>query len=149
MEVFWSKTSITEGQYKTSELVPSRRCFETSIIVKTFITHCGISGTYEAAMKGLPVVAIPLFRDQPYNCCKLTKRGGMGMELKLNTMTETGLREAVKEVMSNPEFLKNAKHVFALLQDTEIPPKKNFSTGWTMSNVIMGHNILFQKQHWA
>ena len=93
-------------------------------LVKMFITHCGISGTYEAAINGLPVVAILLFRDQPYNCRKLTKRGGMGMELKLDTMTETGLRETVKEVMNNPEFLKNAKHVSALLQDTEIPPKQ-------------------------
>ena len=93
-------------------------------LVKMFITHCGISGTYEAAMNGLPVVAIPLFGDQMHNCRKLTERGGMGMELKLDTMTETGLRETVKEVMHNPKFLKNAKHVSALLQDTEISPKQ-------------------------
>ena len=41
---------------------------------RLFITHCGISSTYEAAIHGVPVVAIPLNLDQPANAEKLVNR---------------------------------------------------------------------------
>ena len=41
---------------------------------RLFITHCGISSTYEAAIHGVPVVAIPLSTDQPLNADKLVNR---------------------------------------------------------------------------
>ena len=41
---------------------------------RLFVTHCGISSTYEAAIHGVPVVAIPLNLDQPANAEKLVNR---------------------------------------------------------------------------
>ena len=92
--------------------------------IKMFITHCGISGTYEAAMNALPVIAQPLFADQEYNARKLVERAGMGVQLNLDTMTKSNLQNAVKEVLSNPKYLKNAQRVSALLKDEEIPARQ-------------------------
>ena len=93
-------------------------------LTKMFVTHCGISGTYEAAMNALPVIAFPLFADQEYNSKKLVLRGGMGVRLNLDAVTESSFRRAVTEVMSNPKYLRNARHVSALLKDTEQPAKQ-------------------------
>ena len=41
---------------------------------RLFITHCGISSTYETAIHGVPVIAVPFSIDQPSNADKLVNR---------------------------------------------------------------------------
>ena len=38
---------------------------------KTFVTHGGANSIYEAAYHGTPVVALPIFAEQPQNAAKV------------------------------------------------------------------------------
>lgn len=39
---------------------------------KAFVTHAGANSLYEAAYHAVPVVAIPIFADQPHNAALVT-----------------------------------------------------------------------------
>ena len=95
-------------------------------LMRLFVTHCGISGTYEAALNGIPVIAIPMFADQEYNAQKLTGRAKMGLKVDIETMTERSFQEAVLQVLSNETFAANAKRVSQLLHDQETPARSKF-----------------------
>jgi hypothetical protein len=43
--------------------------------VKLFVTHCGAESVHEVVFAGKPVVAMPLFADQPGNAAKLVDAG--------------------------------------------------------------------------
>jgi len=62
---------------------------------KLFITHAGKGGITEAQYHGVPMVALPIFGDQPGNAAVMEK-SGYGLALDLLTITEDTLREALK-----------------------------------------------------
>ena len=38
---------------------------------KVFVTHGGANSVYEAAFHGIPIVALPIFAEQPHNAAKV------------------------------------------------------------------------------
>ncbi len=38
---------------------------------KVFVTHGGANSLYEAAYNGIPIVALPIFAEQPHNAAKV------------------------------------------------------------------------------
>ena len=90
--------------------------------VRLFITHCGISSTFESTYNGVPVVAMPLFADQQLNARKLTSRVKSGLELNYFSFTEEELEQTINELLSNPFYRDNAKRASLTMSDQVVPP---------------------------
>ena len=54
-----------------------------------FVTHCGMTGVLEAVYHGVPMLALPIFGDQPDNAARLVERG---LALRLDRCQQTGHR---------------------------------------------------------
>ncbi|KAL8603350.1 hypothetical protein ACOMHN_039713 [Nucella lapillus] len=77
---------------------------------KVFVSHCGKNGQYEALYHAVPVVAIPLFLDQPYNAERARVKGFTEV-LDLNTCTAKQMKSAILTVVYEPRYKKAAdKH---------------------------------------
>ncbi|CAH1795151.1 unnamed protein product [Owenia fusiformis] len=66
---------------------------------KLFVTHCGVSATFQALHYALPTVGVPFFWNQPFYCHKLTHRLKSGKTVLLTEMTSEGLKNAMEEVI--------------------------------------------------
>ncbi|XP_055920769.1 UDP-glycosyltransferase UGT5-like [Eupeodes corollae] len=91
--------------------------------VKLFITHAGKGGVAESQFHGVPMLAIPIFADQPGNAKKLTQ-DGFGLQLDKNTMTEESIREAVLEILQNPKYTQNVRKFSQLYRDRPMSPRQ-------------------------
>ncbi len=60
---------------------------------RLFITHSGNNGRYEALYHGVPMIALPMFGDQPHNALMIQEKG-FGIAMKLFSFTS-------KEVVTN------------------------------------------------
>ena len=90
--------------------------------LRLFITHCGSHSSYEALYHGIPVVAIPLFVDQPSNAIRLVNRLNMGVMVDFRSMTEETLMTAIIEVINNQTYRDNAKKAQSLFRDQQTSP---------------------------
>lgn len=66
---------------------------------KLFITHAALVSVNEAIYFAKPIVAVPIFGDQPKNAKKLSKEK-FGIHLDYFNLTESSLKWAVNEVLS-------------------------------------------------
>nr|XP_016945708.1 UDP-glucosyltransferase 2 [Drosophila suzukii] len=91
---------------------------------KLFITHAGKGGITEAQYHGVPMVALPIFGDQPGNAAVMEK-SGYGLALDLLTITEDTLREALKEVLENKKYSQAIGKFSALYRDRPLTAKQS------------------------
>jgi glucuronosyltransferase len=68
--------------------------------VRLFITHGGMLSTQESIYRGVPIVGIPIYGDQPYNMARIVSFG-IGIQLDYNNVTEQSLTWALNEVLNN------------------------------------------------
>ena len=93
---------------------------------RLFITHCGMSSTFETASHGVPVVTIPLFADQFQNSAKMVVHAGMGKMADFHNLIEAELEETINEVLNNAKYKENAMKTAKLMLDQPIHPRKKF-----------------------
>ncbi|KAH8352530.1 hypothetical protein KR084_004781 [Drosophila pseudotakahashii] len=91
---------------------------------KLFITHAGKGGITEAQYHGVPMVALPIFGDQPGNAAVMEK-SGYGLALELLTITEDTLREALTEVLENKKYGQAIGKFSALYRDRPLTAKQS------------------------
>jgi glucuronosyltransferase len=65
------------------------------------MTHCGLLSIQEAAVRGVPIVGIPIHADQPYNVAKIIS-AGIGIKLDFANITTEAVLWAINEVLNNP-----------------------------------------------
>ena len=65
--------------------------------VKAFVSHCGKNGQYEALYHAVPVVAVPIFGDQPYNAERMRVKG-FAEVLDLRDSTADEMVETIMQV---------------------------------------------------
>ncbi|KAF2878851.1 hypothetical protein ILUMI_27315 [Ignelater luminosus] len=100
---------------KISKWLPQQDIFKHPNI-KLFITQGGLQSMEEAIYNHVPMVGIPFFADQPLNINRMVSKG-LGLSLDHKTMNKESFKEAVLEVINNPRYLGNVKHVADLAQD--------------------------------
>jgi len=90
---------------------------ERFIPQSALLPHCdlvvqqgGFSTVTGALNAGLPMVVIPMGADQPYNaaCCAAL---GVGAVIAPDNRNPEAIREAVREVLADPTYRRNAEHV--------------------------------------
>ncbi|XP_044739922.1 UDP-glycosyltransferase UGT5-like [Chrysoperla carnea] len=84
--------------------------------VKLFITHGGALGTQEAIYCGVPMIAIPLFYDQPSNAFTY-QRLGIAQVIRYHEISTSKLLSTIQTVINNSSFKENVKLVSQLFQD--------------------------------
>lgn len=70
--------------------------------VVLFVSHCGLTSTYEAAFHGVPVLGTPLFADQFHNS-RLLEYLGQGVGVDPYTLTHhSEILTAVNKILDDP-----------------------------------------------
>lgn len=89
--------------------------------IKAFVAHGGTNGIYEAIYHGVPTIGIPLLFDQFENCLRLEVRGAAKV-VDATKLTQQNFLEAIQDVLHNPSYRSNMKHLSALHRDKPMPP---------------------------
>jgi N-glycosyltransferase len=84
-----------------------------------FVTHAGFGGVREALSAGVPMVAVPLFADQPANAERVHELGA-GLRVAPAGLTSDALAAAVSRVLGEPSY-QAAAHEFRR-RIRELPP---------------------------
>jgi MGT family glycosyltransferase len=79
------------------------------------ITHCGMNTTLESLTNGVPMVAIPVTNDQPGIAARVAWTGA-GEVVPLAKLNVSRLRTAVKRVLTEDTYKKNASSLQAAIR---------------------------------
>ncbi|XP_066259822.1 UDP-glycosyltransferase UGT5-like isoform X2 [Euwallacea similis] len=91
--------------------------------IKLFITHGGLLSTTETIYHGVPILAIPVFADQPKNAARAVAGGyGLSINYRDDNFTETRLDYLVHEILYNPKYRENAQKRAKLYHDRAMKP---------------------------
>ncbi|XP_046967663.1 UDP-glucosyltransferase 2-like [Vanessa cardui] len=86
--------------------------------VLAFYSHCGLLGTTEAIYHGVPMVAMPIFGDQPSNAAAV-EESGLGVQIQLNELSKAKLLEKLRTVL-DPKFNQRVKKLSEAWHDRPI-----------------------------
>lgn len=89
--------------------------------VRAFVSHGGTNGIYESIYHGVPIIGIPLLFDQFENVLRLEVRGAAKV-VQAAQITSQNFLETIQEVLHNPSYRTNMKHLSALHRDKPEPP---------------------------
>ncbi|XP_068140505.1 UDP-glycosyltransferase UGT5 [Drosophila tropicalis] len=92
--------------------------------IKLFITHAGKGGVSEAQYHGVPMLALPVFADQPGNADKLVD-SGYGLKLDLLTIEEDTLTAGIKEILNNPSYAAKLENFSKLYRDRPMTARES------------------------
>ncbi|CAH2248038.1 jg12742 [Pararge aegeria aegeria] len=88
--------------------------------VLAFYSHCGLLGTTEAIYHGVPMVAMPIFGDQPANAAAV-EESGLGVQIQIPELTTENLQKKFNTVL-DPKFRAHVKKLSQAWRDRPIPP---------------------------
>ncbi|XP_075984944.1 uncharacterized protein LOC142982368 [Anticarsia gemmatalis] len=88
---------------------------------KFFITHGGLLSSIEAMHFGVPIIGIPVQFDQFANVKKAVSHG-YALNVDLNWDLPKNLKVAIKEMLSNENYRKNAKELSFIYHDRPVKP---------------------------
>ncbi|XP_069996425.1 UDP-glycosyltransferase UGT5 [Penaeus vannamei] len=97
--------------------------------VRLFISHGGLLSTQESLYHGTPVVALPVFVDQPKNAMAIQKHG-VGIALVWEELSVDLIVNSIQEVMNNPKYKRNAEEVMRVVRDQPETPRER-AVFWT------------------
>lgn len=103
---------------------------------RLFISHCGLSSTNEAKFYGVPILAIPLFGDQPINAQNIVEQG-WGIQVSYDALNEENFSKALNEILSNSSYTDIVKRLSQLYRDR---PQSPLETAVFWVDYIIRHN---------
>jgi UDP:flavonoid glycosyltransferase YjiC (YdhE family) len=81
------------------------------------IIHCGHGTTLKALMHGVPLVCLPMGRDQNDTATRVVHHGA-GVQLKPSSSPEK-IRAAIEEVLRNPKYREGARRLASAIANHE------------------------------
>ncbi|BFF93408.1 UDP-glucuronosyltransferase 1-7C-like [Drosophila madeirensis] len=91
--------------------------------IKLFITHAGKGGVTEAQYHGKPMLALPVFGDQPGNADAMVSQG-FGLSLNLLALEEQTFRDTILDIMENPKYNQTVKAFSSLYRDRPLSARQ-------------------------
>ncbi|XP_030748578.1 UDP-glucuronosyltransferase 2C1-like [Sitophilus oryzae] len=91
--------------------------------IKLFVTHGGLLSITETIYHGVPILAIPIFGDQPMNA-EIAQSAGYGLKLSYTEkdFTEEKFSHALDEILYNPKYRDTAQKISKLFHDRPMKP---------------------------
>ncbi|XP_060535998.1 UDP-glycosyltransferase UGT5-like [Cylas formicarius] len=84
--------------------------------VKVFITHAGLQSIEESIVRGVPMVAVPLFGDQKMNAEKSAKLE-IAIQLDKDTLSRDSFKSAIIEVAENKRYRDRVRELKSIVED--------------------------------
>ncbi|XP_065216843.1 UDP-glucosyltransferase 2-like [Planococcus citri] len=103
--------------------VPQRDILEHEN-VKAFITHWGVGSMNEAVHTATPVVACPLFGDQPDNV-KLLEDLGVAVHLDIYDITRENVFNALNAIINDTRYYDNMQKLSKKFKDRPMTPRQS------------------------
>ncbi|KAI8118030.1 UDP-glucuronosyltransferase 2B15 [Lucilia cuprina] len=126
-KVIWKWEDLKNTPGKSNNILYKKWMPQDDILahpnIKLFITHAGKGGVAEAQYHGVPMVALPVFADQHGNAMKMVANG-YGKYLELLTLTEDPFREAILDVLNNPQYRENVQRFSQLYRDRPLTARE-------------------------
>nr|XP_053653615.1 UDP-glycosyltransferase UGT5-like [Cherax quadricarinatus] len=97
--------------------------------VKVFITHGGLLSMQEAIYHATPLLALPIFGDQPRNGIFI-KKSGLGDFLIWEELTADMIIDSLTEILNEPKYKENVLRMSVPLHDQPVPPTE-LAVFWT------------------
>ncbi|XP_052895871.1 UDP-glycosyltransferase UGT5-like [Anopheles moucheti] len=89
--------------------------------VRLFITHGGLLSCTEAIYHGVPIVAIPIFGDQPLNAARVA-HAGWGVTVAYSELDEYSFERAINEVLQEERYRLKVKQISERYRDQPLTP---------------------------
>ncbi|KAI6179014.1 UDP-glucuronosyltransferase [Aphelenchoides besseyi] len=89
--------------------------------MKAFMTHGGANSLSESSYAGVPMIGIPLFGDQNRNAINIEERG-LGLRLTKDKLTKEAIVDALRQVVYNDKFKKNAQKLAKMIRSKPLTP---------------------------
>ncbi|KAI6174449.1 UDP-glucuronosyltransferase [Aphelenchoides besseyi] len=86
---------------------------------KLFISHVGLKSVKEAICAAVPVLAIPLFAEQPYSG-EMVLKIGIGRTLSKYRLNGAQMLNEVHEVLNNPKYANTIRRLSTMFLDLPI-----------------------------
>ncbi|EDW76287.2 uncharacterized protein Dwil_GK14743 [Drosophila willistoni] len=126
--VIWKWEDLENTPGKSANILYSKWVPQDDILahpnLKLFITHAGKGGITEAQYHGKPMLALPVFGDQPANAESMVK-AGFGVSLELLTLEEEAFEESLLEVLKNPKYAQAVGTFSSLYRDRPLSARQN------------------------
>uniref|UniRef100_A0AC34PWG1 Glucuronosyltransferase n=2 Tax=Panagrolaimus sp. JU765 TaxID=591449 RepID=A0AC34PWG1_9BILA len=98
----------------TAKWLPQNEILEHEKLL-AFISHGGMNSVTEAATKGVPMICIPIFGDQPHDA-QMMKDRGVAVIVQKDDITKKSIVAAINEILSNQNFKQNAKRLSRMIK---------------------------------
>ncbi|KAJ4434826.1 hypothetical protein ANN_23397, partial [Periplaneta americana] len=119
-DAFWVENEEREEYEENSGNHPN---------LKLFITQGSLMGVMEAVHAGVPMVGIPLIDDQSHNI-EMCVSKDVAIRLDINSLNKATLLTAIRHIIYNPRYHKNAKELSELFRDRPHTPLET-AVFWT------------------
>ena len=100
---------------------------------RIFITHCGQNAQYDALYNAVPVIALPINGDQPYNAMTMQAKG-FGIKLDIVHITEENIISTIDEILDNPSYKENISNASTIFKSRQFTPAQR--AAWWIEHVI-------------
>ncbi|XP_065223884.1 UDP-glucosyltransferase 2-like [Planococcus citri] len=92
--------------------------------VRAFISHCGLSGMYEAIYTATPIISCPLMFDQPANAVILENLG-VAVHLDIKSITKESLLSAITLMFNDSKYYDKMQKVSQAFKDRPLTPQQS------------------------
>lgn len=86
------------------ETAPHKEILKKSSI---FISHCGSNSIHESIHFGVPMICLPIERDQPLCALRIADELKLGIRLDLRSISVTQIRKCLHEILQNSVYREN------------------------------------------
>lgn len=105
-EIYKHNLITVDEEFKDARvlLVPFAPQIEVLKRASLFISHSGLNSTSESIYNGVPLIALPIEADQPYNALRIEELK-IGKRLNFKTFTVNQMADSIRELMNEKNEL--------------------------------------------